>query len=448
MLRNTLCFTCALLLAMACSDDNDRRGLGDADNHANNPVDPNNPNQPVDPNNPNQPVDPNNPNQPVDPNNPNQPVDPNNPNQPVDTNHPHNTDASDSDIPWVPTDSDNVPNLDIAREMPLSFMPPGGLSVAKTPMFIVLGYDDNRYEDGMQWVLDMMLQHKNPAGSGNDATFDGHNLKASFYFTTDALDDGGEALLAQWRRAVDIGHEAGNHTHTHRERERETPFVWQEELTTCNSILAEKLGIPRNAILGVRAPFLDFLAPPLFDTLAAGLDGIIYDCSIRHDPYGDDPENWTFYRHVWPYTLEKGLDVFTAGGYAIGNPAIWEVPCYSLPTSGDRASMRQPQNMYTGFDSTAYATSGGMGMSAAAFHDSLKWALELRMAEGDNRAPLTIGLHSDTYSAQNTGYSQPLAERRAALADFVDYALRTYPEVRFVSTKQLLMWMSHPTPLP
>jgi uncharacterized protein YpiB (UPF0302 family) len=77
----------------------------------------------------------------------------------------------------------------------------------------------------------------------------------------------------------------------------------------------------------------------------------------------------------------------------------------------------------------------------------MKWALDFRMEEGDNRAPLTIGLHSDTYSEENTGYTQPLAARRSALSDFIDYALDTYDEVRFVTTVQMLQWMSEPTEL-
>lgn len=330
--------------------------------------------------------------------------------------------------------------------VPPSFEPPGNIPVNKTPQFIVFGFDDNRYTDGMQWVLDILEGKKNPAGSGNAATFDGQPLKVSFYYTSNALDTGGAELLAQWQRATNAGHEVGNHTVTHRDNELQEPFIWYPELTGCNDALVQNLGVAKTEITGVRAPYLDFLQPPLFATLKDGVDSIIYDCSIRHDPYGDDPNNWRFYRHIWPYTLENGIHAMTAGGYSIGNlPGFWEIPCYSLPRSNKREDMMQPSNMYTGFDSTAYGT---LKISATDFYNSLVWALDFRLAEGDNRAPLTIGAHSDTYSALNTGYDgvATLEERRKAVTDFIDYAL-TKPDVRFVTTQQLIDWMRNPVAL-
>jgi hypothetical protein len=89
--------------------------------------------------------------------------------------------------------------------------PPGGLAVDQVPQFIVLGFDDNRYVDGMNWVLDTLEGKTNAAGKGNARTHDGQKLIVSFYFTTDSLDAGGEALLATWRRAAGAGHEVANH---------------------------------------------------------------------------------------------------------------------------------------------------------------------------------------------------------------------------------------------
>ena len=98
-----------------------------------------------------------------------------------------------------------------------------------------------------------------------------------------------------------------------------------------------------------------------------------------------------------------------------------------------------------GFDSTAYGT---VGMSATDFYNSLVWALDLRLEPGDNRSPLTIGVHSDTYSSQHTGYDAvaSLAQRRQVIIDFLDYAL-THPDVRIVSTRQVIEWMSAPVAL-
>jgi hypothetical protein len=330
--------------------------------------------------------------------------------------------------------------LPLCDFMAPSFKPPGGLAPAQVPQFIVLGIDDKRYVDGMEWMLDQLEARHNPAGHGNARTHDGQPLHVSFYFTSSFLDSGGSPLLAQWQRAVADGHEVGNHTYTHEVTD------WQSEIDTCDSDLVAKLGIDEKDIIGFRCPYLNYQQPTLVYPVLQGFDHFKYDCTIRHDAYYDylTPGPTDFYMHIWPYTLDHGIDIYTGGNLGIGNfPGLWELPPYALPTSANRAGLMQPSNNYTGFDSTAYGT---VGISAAAFESSLKWALDLRLAQGDNRAPLIVGLHTDTYSSENTGYSQPLAERRQAIVHFLDYAL-SKPDVRFVSAKQLIQWMCSPTPL-
>jgi hypothetical protein len=332
------------------------------------------------------------------------------------------------------------PDLPIAKRMAPSLDPPGGLMPAQVPQFVVLGFDDNRFADGMQWVLDTIGGRTNPAGKGNARTFDGAPLTVAFYYTTDALDAGGAALLAQWKRAMDGGHEVANHTHTHRALENQgVPWSWAEEIKKANDTLVARLGVPRGRLLGFRAPFLNFEAA-MFDVMAG--NGLVYDCSLTHIPIGGQGEQWQFYRHLWPYTLDNGTDGLS-GQWQVGkHPGIWEVPVYTLPTVGPRRADAVVAPM-AGFDSTAYGT---LGKAPADFYNAMKWALDLRLEAGDNRAPLTLGLHSDTYSAMQTAYTQPLADRRKAITDFIAYAL-TKPDVRFVSALQLLQWMSDPAPL-
>ena len=339
--------------------------------------------------------------------------------------------------PPPPPDGSGLP---IAERLDPSLNPPGGLPVEQVPQFIVLGFDDNRYVDGMNWVLDTLEGKTNPAGKGNARTHDGQKLIVSFYYTTDSLDDGGEALLATWRRAAGAGHEVANHTHTHRALESQgVPWNWAQEIQKSNQILQDKLGVKPGSIRGFRAPFLQF-DQALFETLGQ-TSGMIYDCSLTHIPIGGAGEDWRNYRHLWPYTLHNGTDGMS-GQWQVGkHPRIWEIPVYTLPTAGPDRAQSANLNM-AGFDSTAYGT---LGKSGPDFYNSMKWALDLRLEKVDNRAPLTIGLHSDTYSSQHKGYTAPLEARRKALADFIAYAL-TKPEVRFVSAVQLLQWMSSPVP--
>ncbi len=76
----------------------------------------------------------------------------------------------------------------------------------------------------------------------------------------------------------------------------------------------------------------------------------------------------------------------------------------------------------------------------------LKYTLDQRRK--GNRAPLLIGMHSKLYGA--AGYevppNAPTAQARAAVTDFLDYALG-FPEVRVVPVKSVLDWIRNPAPL-
>jgi hypothetical protein len=349
--------------------------------------------------------------------------------------------APDADPDRPDAAPDPTEELAVCDFMKPSFRPPGGLSPAEVPQFIVIGIDDNRYVDGMEFVLDQLEARHNPAGSGNPRTYDGRPLRASFFFMSAALETGGPELLAQWQRAVADGHEVGNHTATHEVAD------WVSEIDECNATLISQLGVDPKDIMGFRSPYLNYQQPTLVYPILQGEDHIKYDCTLRHDAYYDyltPGASTDFYMHIWPYTLDSGADVFTAGNLGIGNyPGLWELPTYALPTSANRNGLKQPAQNYTGFDSTAYGT---LNISAEAFENSMKWALDLRLENGDNRAPLLIGIHSDTYSTENVGYAQPLEARKAAIVHFLDYAL-SKPQVRFVSARQLLQWMCDPKPL-
>jgi hypothetical protein len=81
----------------------------------------------------------------------------------------------------------------------------------------------------------------------------------------------------------------------------------------------------------------------------------------------------------------------------------------------------------------------------------LKSSLDLHF-KGDsrapgNRAPLFVGGHTDLYSANNPDTAtcaNTVAQRRAVIAEFVDYALHYDPSVRVVPYAQILRWMQQP----
>ena len=224
------------------------------------------------------------------------------------------------------------------------------------------------------------------------------------------------------------------------------PWSWTVEIQTSNAAMAELFSIEPSDILGIRAPFLQHDAA-LFDAIEA-TSGLMYDCSVTHTPSGDMHEDWKFKRHIWPYTLENDFYFNCAFASYGSRPGIWEIPVYTMPKGAskpDRYDTDVNGNYLAGFDSTAYGT---LKMSAGDFLNSMKWALDFRLESGDSRAPLTIGVHRDTYSEKHKAYDDvaSLAERRKAIVVFLDYAA-THPEVRIVTAKQLQQWMSDPEPL-
>jgi len=210
-----------------------------------------------------------------------------------------------------------------------SYAAPGGITVEETPQFVVLGFDDNRYIDGMQWVMNLLEGKKNPAGKGNPSTYDGQPLKAAFYFTTNAVlpDPAKPAdvaykadLLKLWKRAVAGGHEVANHTHTHETTGSHTKDQWVKEIRDCTRNLGEILGVPASEIWGFRTPYLDF-GKGTFDAIQE--TGLLYEATVTHQ--GDYNKR----QHVWPYTLHKGFSDRSIAPADWIYPGVWEIPVYT-----------------------------------------------------------------------------------------------------------------------
>lgn len=327
-----------------------------------------------------------------------------------------------------------VISLSIAEDkLDPSFDPPGGIPVEKTPQFIVMGFDDNCYTDGMKWLLDFIEGKENPAGLDNDATFDGQPIKMSFFFIGDAI-EGNDELLKQWQRAVAAGHEVANHTKTHETTSALSVSQWESELSGCTDILVDKLKVNESEIVGFRTPYLDY-GRSTFDALKNL--GFLYECTIAHQP-----DIYTK-RHIWPYTLHNGFHALTVIGDATSwkYPGMWEIPVYQM--SCDMTGYPS----YAGFDSTILLQAIGKQWPSM-----LKVNLDFRLADGGNRAPYTIGVHTDTYSPSNpdaaTSYDHVLicSERQKSIEEFIDYAL-TKPDVRFVTAQQLIQWLNKPIAL-
>lgn len=314
-----------------------------------------------------------------------------------------------------------------------STSPPGGLALTNVPQFVTFGFDDNRYDDGLEWALDLFKSKQNPAGRGEHCTFDGTPARATFYVTS-VVADPQPALAALHYRAYTDGNEVGNHTDTHGDilQANTDENVWLNEIQTCDGYLTG-LGIPRADIVGFRTPFLQFTQATF---AASAHEGFSYDCSVEHylSPTGED----------WPYTLDNGPSKNSyARNDGTGNhPGMWEMPVHEFMPATGWAGV-------TGLDYNVFCVSK---MAPAQALSLLKASLDLRF-KGDtrgpaNRAPLFIGGHTDIYSTKNqdaaTSCANTVQERRQVIEDFLNYALAYDPSIRVVPAAQVMRWMQHP----
>jgi peptidoglycan/xylan/chitin deacetylase (PgdA/CDA1 family) len=354
--------------------------------------------------------------------------------------------------PW--TGNDNVPP---------SANPPGGLKPEQVPMFISFGFDDNTFGDGVTWVATEFAKRKNPAGTGRAETYDGTSVRATFYDTSQYV-----AAASAWKAAYMNGHELGNHTVSHMDGRGFSEAQWDTEIKGCIDFhTGAMVGQKRDDIWGFRTPQLRYNEATF--TIVDKYK-FWYDCSIEEGVQTDqDATNF-----LWPYTLDSG----SPGNVAHPNPMVarpktwpkglWEMPAYKvvMPPDADAAKYGVPAGLrakmkalhpegigineakITGLDYNLWApaAAGAYNFTKAEFVATLKYSLDQRLK--GNRAPFLMGMHSFYYSSQYTEpTSTPLAERRAAVAEFLDWALAAHPDVRIVTTKAVLDWIRNPVPL-
>jgi hypothetical protein len=337
-------------------------------------------------------------------------------------------------------------------------------------MFVGIGWDDNKFSGhegsggsgGLAWALSMARARSNGRGTGNADSFDGSPVHMSFYLTSGFAKGLGpeapEFVRAAWQEALDDGHELGNHSLSHPHGASFDAEAWQREITSCTQDLVE-LGLARAQApahaLGFRTPYLEY-SDATFSVLHEL--GFAYDCSIE-EGFQPAQDGTNF---CWPYTLDQGSpghDAQVAAGAQAGaltpRPGLWEMPAYALITPPDdecacygiergfraRLAERQPyfspeDGKITGLDWNLWVA---FGMSRAEFVATLCHTLDLRLR--GNRAPFLFGGHTDYFSTKYVGITATAVhERQAAMEEFLDYAL-SKPEVRIVSTGQILGWI-------
>lgn len=353
-----------------------------------------------------------------------------------------------------------------------SSLPPQGLKPNQVPQFVVLGFDDNTKSEGINWVIDLFNGKLNPDGSKARVSFYNNTLGLRQYEQDNPTD-----LLNAMKRLKNTNHEIGNHTDNHfliQEGESGEEFfsrikttnraTWEERIFTASNDLMHLVGVPKEDIRGFRSPYLLYNQHSMAILKA---DGFLYDCSIEE---GYAPEfDGTNFR--WPYALNEGSPGHNESWY--GNPdnpekvdiktidGLWELPnhvvmipkdsecgAYNIQVGlWDRLQTNLPyieDYKMTGLDYNLWS----MGeINKAEMLGILKYNLDLRLS--GNRAPFMFGTHSQYYTkewADNYAPNATVDEMKAAISEFVDYAL-SKNVVRIKTGAEIIQWCKNPLPL-
>jgi hypothetical protein len=346
-----------------------------------------------------------------------------------------------------------------------STSPPGGLSVSQVPQFVSVTWDDNFGQDGVSWAISLYDTRYNPAGTGSLGTFDGTPIRTSFYYNSLYLDGTSRPV---WSRAIAKGHEAADHTVDHPSGTAFNVVQWDSEIVPCRNALADPttgIGVMASGLIGFRAPFVDY-NDNLFMALSAPTSGpaFKYDTTIQGCwGIGESPGNCR-----WPYTLDTGspdavsLERF-GRPHINAHPGLWSLMVSALIVPPDSAAAQYgfPAGLRDrvacvdpGFEPFTGRTPPvditllvDEKMTKAEALATLKYTLDLHLA--GNRSPLIFIAHPHVYRSDygvNTPGAPNLDDRRAIIAEYLDYAL-SKPDVRMRPNRDLIAWMQNPVRL-
>ncbi|MCX7957053.1 MAG: polysaccharide deacetylase family protein [Endomicrobia bacterium] len=315
--------------------------------------------------------------------------------------------------------------------------------------FVCLTFDDNGMSGlegsgnsgGLGWLLKMVKTK--PVDI--KMTF----FMSTFYIERDAAEKY-EYVRKIWIDLYKGGHEIALHTHNHPHGSKFSVEDWKKELKKCFEMLVE-LGVRKDEIVGVRAPYLEY-NDNLF--IAAKRMGLLYDSSIE-EGWQDNQDGTNF---LFPYLLDKGspghrvLEELENKPPLSKHPGLWELPVYCVIVPPDeecekykvkpgfRKKMKQQQSY---FDEKTGKISGldynllvFFNMTKEEYLATLKYTLDLRLK--GNRVPFIFCGHSDIYAKKYKGISSTTyEERQQALEEFIDYAIEK-TDVRFTTLKELI----------
>ncbi|CAN8025913.1 unnamed protein product, partial [Ixodes persulcatus] len=189
-----------------------------------------------------------------------------------------------------PTKTCSIDNCKPPKCTCMSEKPPGGLSVADMPQFVMLTFDDAVTKQNMQFYQELLggLKRKNKAS--------GCGIAATFFVSAEYLD-----YPRRCRRPSVIGQELAMAHNTDTSGSYWNGLdteSWEREVVDERTMVAKYANVSEEDIRGLRGPFF-------FTGGDAGLRmqhrHLDYDCTLIHKRDGPDDAP------VFPYTLDYGF---------------------------------------------------------------------------------------------------------------------------------------------
>ena len=292
-----------------------------------------------------------------------------------------------------------------------SLTAPGALSPDEVPQFVLITHDDAITPLADMKVRSVTDGHRNPNGC---------NVPATWFVTTTGTDCNlAKTLLEQ-------NHELAMHTISHPALSASLGNAkLTEEIVGARDELSNTCGIPKDSVVGFRAPFLVH-NEEVRKILSS--NGFLYDSSMVEFLGELSETSKTFSQRLWPYTMDNGIiqncNWTTPSGTCAKSeryPGFWEVPIWDLPN--DTVSMEK--NAFT------MDPDGGFGGDLFTLFQT-----NFDEAYNGNRAPFPIFVHAPWFTD----------ERIQLTNKFIEYAL-SKPGVYFVTITQLINWMKNPVPV-
>ena len=316
---------------------------------------------------------------------------------------------------------------------------------ANPPQFIILGSDDNTMARGIEWMQGVIDDGSNLDKSKRYMSFYVNTRNGGANWETDS------ELAGAAYKAYKAGHEIGNHTATHPymvafNGDRMSQEDILKEITEARDVIHAN-GIPSEHHFGFRTPYLRY-TDETFKVIKEL--GFLYDVSINASTKLQAGETH------WPYTLDNGSIDGNKDNNAYGetspisnHPGLWSIPCSRIKVHPD--DLKEVETVMSAKSSNfnGYITGLDYNLWNEAELDSgqtvraLMHTLEETLA--GNRAPLSIGVHSQYYFTPfPTEFPNiPQEKRRQAFIEFVKQA-SAKENVFFVSADMVIRYMQNP----